>query len=297
MENKLKELTKSQIERLIFIEFRAYFLGEVKRSDIMERFGVGSAAATRDISLYKELAADNITLEQKSKSYLPTNCFKALFNHPVDQALSAISQGYSYSSDDNSKSLILAETPSVLSRPKIEVLAPVTRAIHRKRVIRITYNSFSSGKTNREIVPFSIVNNGHRWHTRAFDRKSQEFRDFVFTRIESPQVLEEAKVEDHEGPSSDAYWSRIVELELTPHPDRPSDHEIIMMDYEMTDKLLKVKVRAALAGYLLRQWSVDCSENHSQTGEEYRLWLKNYPILYGIDNAKLAPGYAHAGLS
>jgi hypothetical protein len=64
-----------------------------------------------------------------------------------------------------------------------------------------------------------------------------------------------------------------------------------MMDYEMDNGVLRVKVRAAIAGYLLRQWSVDCSADQSLEGEEYRLWLRNYPILYGIDSAKLAPGY------
>ena len=118
------------------------------------------------------------------------------------------------------------------------------------------------------------------------------FRDFVLTRIENPALIENSHVQDDETPSEDAYWSRIVELELVPHPKRNSeDHQIIMMDYEMKDGVLSVQVRAAIAGYLLRQWSVDCSVDKSLEGEEYRLWLRNHPILYGIDSAKLAPGY------
>ena len=291
-DNKLEELTKSQIERLIFIEFRSYFLGEIRRNDIMERFGVASAAATRDLTLYKNLSNNNIALEQKTKAYLPVAEFKPMFNHSIDQTLSAISQGYGDGSADKAKPLILAETPRVLSRPSLEILAPITRAIYRKKIISISYHSFSSGKTVREIVPFAIINNGHRWHVRGYDRRSNGFRDFVLTRIENPQVIEGGKIEDYENPNADAYWSRIVDLELTPHPKRPSkDHQIIMMDYEMLDGVLKVQVRAALAGYLLRQWSVDCSADQSLDGEEYRLWLRNYPILYGIDSAKLAPGY------
>lgn len=292
-ENRLAELTKSQIERLIFIEFRSYFLGEVRRNDIMERFGVASAAATRDLTLYKSLSDNNIVLEQKSKAYLPADSFKPIFSHPIDQTLTAISQGYGVCSADNAKPLVLSETPRVLSRPSLNVLAPITRAIYRKKVINISYYSFSSGKTTREVVPFAIINNGHRWHMRGYDRRSKEFRDFVLTRIESPHIIENGKVEDNESPNADAYWSRIVDLELAPHPKRPlRDHQIIMMDYEMVDGVLKIQVRAALAGYLLRQWSVDCSANQSLDGEEFRLWLRNYPILYGINSAKLAPGYA-----
>lgn len=57
------------------------------------------------------------------------------------------------------------------------------------------------------------------------------------------------------------------------------------------DKQLNINVRAAVAGYLLRRWNIDCSENHSLKGNEYHLWLKNYPALYGVENLVIAPGY------
>ena len=34
------------------------------------------------------------------------------------------------------------------------------------------------------------VRKGIRWHVRAFDRKSREFRDFVLTRMSKPAVPE-----------------------------------------------------------------------------------------------------------
>ncbi|MEY0164875.1 WYL domain-containing protein, partial [Providencia rettgeri] len=45
------------------------------------------------------------------------------------------------------------------------------------------------------------------------------------------------------------------------------------------------------AGYLLRQWHVDCTKAHSLQGPEYQLWLKNTPTLYGVANLNLAPGF------
>jgi transposase len=51
------------------------------------------------------------------------------------------------------------------------------------------------------------------------------------------------------------------------------------------------KLRAATAGYILRQWSVDCTPDHSLRGHEYRLWLKDHLAIYGVRNAVLAPGY------
>lgn len=47
------------------------------------------------------------------------------------------------------------------------------------------------------------------------------------------------------------------------------------MDYGMQDGSLRMKLRAATAGYILRKWSVDCSPDHSLRGHEFRLWLKD----------------------
>jgi predicted DNA-binding transcriptional regulator YafY len=172
----------------------------------------------------------------------------------------------------------------------LDVLASVTRAIYQKASIRMEYYSISSGRTKREIVPFALIDNGLRWHVRAFDRKSQEFRDFVITRIKNPVAMNDIEVLPHELSDQDIQWNRIVELELVPHPDQPRP-EITEMDYIMRDGVLRMKLRAATAGYILRQWSVDCSPDHSLRGHEYRLWLKDHLALYGVKNAVLAPGY------
>jgi len=63
------------------------------------------------------------------------------------------------------------------------------------------------------------------------------------------------------------------------------------MDYGMCDGVLRMKLRAATAGYILRRWGVDCSPDHSLRGHEYRLWLRDALALYGVANATLAPGY------
>lgn len=170
------------------------------------------------------------------------------------------------------------------------MLASVTRAIHQECPLALEYHSITSGRTEREIVPFALLDNGSRWHVRAFDRKSQEFRDFVITRIKNPIVMKGAQVQPLERSDQDIQWTRIVELELVPHPDQPRP-EITEMDYSMDSGVLRMKLRAATAGYILRQWSVDCSPDHSLRGHEYRLWLKDHLALYGVKNAELAPGY------
>lgn len=289
--SNVDELANSVHERLVFIDFRCLFLGEVRRTDLMKRFGIGTAAATRDIAYYRRKLRGKISMDPESKAYHAAADFSAVFEHHVGRALTALSRGFGESQTAKTQALVPSVTPPELCNPDVKTLACVTRSIHWRCPLRIRYSSFSSGSRSREIVPFALANNGLRWHVRAFDRLRARFADFVLTRIHDAKELRSDQVKDDESPEHDLEWGRVLELELVPHP-KETHPEIVAMDYQMKDGVLKVRVRAALASYLLRQWIVDCSIGHSLTGTEYRLWLRNAPILYGIANAQLAPGAA-----
>lgn len=288
--DQLSVLTQPQRDRLAFVELRVRFVGEIRRQDLVVRFGIQSAAATRDLALYKELAPGNIDYDPKGKSYVLGTDFRPVFDFPPERVLSWLTQGFGDGEPMQLKAWVVSESPSRLTHPDLDVLASVTRAIHQECALAVDYHSISNGKSEREIVPFALIDNGLRWHVRAFDRKSQEFRDFVITRIKSPVMLKGLPVAPHERSDQDIQWTRIVELELVPHPDQPRP-EITEMDYDMTDGSIRMRVRAAVAGYMLLRWSVDCSPDHSLRDEQYRLWLSDPLALYGVANAKLAPGY------
>lgn len=288
-QDALEKLPKTQRERLSHIDFNLYFLGELRRADVVERFGTGPAGATRDIAQYRVFAPDNLYLDNTTKVYRPGPNFTPLFDHEPQRVLIALSRGFGGGIGD-AQPMVRCEFPAALSLPKMSVLAAITQAIHRGKAVRLVYTSITSGKSIRELVPLALVDNGIRWHVRAFDRKRKQFSDFVLTRMEEPNLLEDSPVLKDEMAESDAQWGRIIELEMVPHPDfrRP---EAVPMDYDMVNGVLRVKVRAANAGYLLRRWSVDCSPNHSLKGPEYALWLRDPLSLYGSTNAQLAPGY------
>ena len=286
----LAPIPQSQQDRLRHIELRLRFLGEVRRPDVMLRFGIQSAAASRDLAVYRDLAPQNIEFDSRSKGYLLGSAFSPLFPTSADQALAWLAEQLGDAIAPSSESLLPCLMPSRLSHPDLEVLACITRAIHLKQVLDIRYHSISSGASQRQIVPFALLDTGLRWHVRAFDRKSNEFRDFVLTRIQAPNVQAESSPQRHETPEHDAQWARIVELDLVPHPAQPRP-EITRMDYGLHDGVLRLRLRAAIAGYVLRKWSVDCSPDHRLQGPEYRLWLKDHLSLYGVETAAFAPGY------
>lgn len=240
--------------------------------------------------MYRSFAPHNLDFDGSSKVYVPTANFKPLFQHSPGRVLVALSEGFGDGVHSAGRPLIPCEFPNALSLPSVSVLAPITRAIHRRKAVGLKYRSKSSGLSEREVVPLALVNIGTRWHARVFDRKSGEFRDFVLTRMLEPHVLEDSPVSEEETAQSDLQWSRIIELELVPHPDFDS-RDVVLMDYPMEGGVLKVRVRAANAGYMLQQWHVDCSPDHSLRGREYALWLRDPLALYGSESALLAPGY------
>jgi hypothetical protein len=289
-DKRLDHLTQPQRDRLAYVELRIRFVGSIRRQDLVSRFGIQSAAATRDLSLYKELAPGNIHYDSNGKSYVLRPDFRPIFDYSPERVLSWLTEGFGDGEPVRLQAWMASESPSRLTLPNLDVLAAVTRAIYQECPLTIEYHSISSGCTEREIVPFALIDNGLRWHVRAFDRKTQDFRDFVITRIRRPAVLKGQHVAPHESGDQDIQWTRIVELDLVPHPDQPRP-EITEMDYSMQNGALRIRLRAATAGYILRHWSVDCSPDHHLRGHEYRLWLKDHLALYGVKNAVLAPGY------
>ena len=286
----LDEFPRPQRERLAHIDFALYFLGELRRLELADKFETGPSGATRDIALYRECAPENCELDQAQKVYRPLPTFRPLFQHSPRRVLTALSQGFGEGLGDELESLVRCDIPAPLSVPDASVIAPVSRAIHRGLAVRLHYTSVQSGRTEKTLVPIALVDNGVRWHVRAFDREKQEFRDYVLTRMEDPIVLEDSPAKKSETAENDPQWSRIISLELVPHPDHPRP-ELVKMDYRMKDGVLRLKVRAANAGYMLRRWAVDCSPNHHLPDIEYPLWLPDPLALYGANNAQLAPGY------
>ena len=285
----LSELSAAQRQRLAYIEFKVWFYGEVSRKQVLERFEVASAAGTRDLALYKELAPDNVNYERKAYRYVPG--FRPIFQHEVGSVLAALTTGYGTGDQPTLGDLLSHAVPARLNLPPLETLGTVTRAIYANHVVTLNYHSMKDGPQTRQIVPHSLVDSGLRWHVRAFDRTKGHFRDLVLTRMEHVKPLRNAEpATPEELINADAQWHRELTLTLVPHPAHPHP-KVIAKDFGMRHGQLNVTVRAAMAGYVLRQWQVDCSTDAHLRGPEFRLWLSDCHQLDGVTSAPLAPGF------
>lgn len=284
----LDALTHAQRERLAFIDFNLQYFGQVARADLIQRFKTGLAACTRDLASYKELAPQNLVLSHTTKSYHRLESFKPLFEHNAESILSALCRGFGDGLSSNIQPSSYCQDATRLIHPNSEIIATIMRAIASKLALECQYTSLTSGTTSKVLIPHSIVNNGTRWHVRAFDRSNQEFRDFVTTRIECPKILQHS-INCKESADKDTQWHTIYDIILTPHP-KLKYPKAIELDYAMENGQLKLEVRAALLGYLLRQWNVDCTEQGTLNCNNYQLHLVNKSQL-NLKDIEIAPGY------
>ena len=285
----LTALSQGQRERLAYLEMKAYFCGDLKRADIEARFGVRPAAATRDLTAYRGISPHNLEYDSGQRCYRPGPRFSPIFEISPARVLAWFLQGFGDGLNLKLRRSVPCDGQGALVAPNLETLATITRAITAGHAIKASYLSLTSGASSKVLVPLALADNGLRWHLRAFDREKSRFADFVLTRVVRAKAVE-GPVSERETLTADAQWARIVTIELAPHPGLKHP-EAIEADYGMTNGTLRLDVRAALAGYALHRWRVDCSPDYTLNPEEHHLCLSNPPTLYGVESAVMAPGY------
>src|SRR5574340_372664 len=186
-------------QRLQYIEIKAWYTGVVTRSDVARAFGLSDPAATKDLKLYGDLAPGNLAYHHGVFGFVPAEGFSAVFADlspaavlPVIAANLAVANG-PYG-DELVYGLATAGLPLPARLPGAQTLAQITRAIHGQRQLAVSYRSLSDqGSTGARIVePHTLVNAGLRWHVRAYNEASCDFRDFVLSRVVAAECLDDA---------------------------------------------------------------------------------------------------------
>ncbi|RYV02778.1 WYL domain-containing protein [Shewanella sp. OPT22] len=287
----LDELSFEQKQRLAFIDFSLQYFGQISVQDLIKKFAAGLAASNQDFHIYRCLASENVQHNQEAQLYHRLPSFKPVFPHDVESVLHGLANGFGDGLSQPVDPSQICFDAIKLIHPDTNVIATIMRAIQHKHAVKIHYVSTSSGESEREFVPHALINNGQRWQMRGFDRVNNRFADFVVTRIKQINGSD-SDVYIQEMAESDKHWQQVVELCLMPHPALKHP-EAIELDFQMQQGELVIQCRAALASYLLRQWSVDCSHNHQFTNGVCQLALKNRDVLEQLENTTIVPG-AHS---
>ncbi len=277
MLNEIKWATR---QRLQYIELMAYYTGIVTRSDIARAFAISDAAATKDLKFYNDIAPENLLYKHNVFGFVPTSAFKEVFaDLSPAVVLPMIEANLSVLGGPNQDSAIFGIPVDGLALPNRlpdkAVLAQVTRAIRNHKKLKVSYHSLSNSTNEKErvIEPHALVNTGFRWHVRAYNEDSFDFRDFVLSRFEAATCLDQIA---ESSAQYDDDWVEIVTLQLAPHPELDDKKRTsLLMDYGCETDIIEIKIRRALIGYLLQQLSVDTTEDHSLNPKKYQLVVLN----------------------
>lgn len=259
-----------QRERLFYIEFLALFTGQVSRKDLVSRFGISEPAATKDLSLYSELAPDVLRYDLRQKCYVLSDG-KPHFQHDVDQALFSLVGERAIAMDsEHAKRLPGWISSSIKRKTPLSLVSTITRCIYLGRKMTVEYGSMSSGHRERVLSPLAMVHDGLRWHIRCFDHAKEDFRDFNLARFTSahPGESSEARLDN------DPHWTADVRLRLVPHP-AAKHPDSIRLDYDITGEAKYVELKACLVGYFLRQWNIDFTDSATGNPKAQHLYLEN----------------------
>ena len=273
MERRQNRLPAAQEERLEFVELLVYFHGTISRDDIMNRFSISPASATNTLSKYSQIAPNNLSYNVRLKCYEISRSFKPVFN--VRMLMERIPV------------YTMPQLHNVANDDIIERVAIISRAIQQTQSLTIAYSSASSGRSLRQIVPVAFADNLLRWHLRAYDRRQERYSDFVLRRILDAQPIEGDTIKEHEHPSNDKQWHSFIDLRIAAHPHNVADAQSFAGGIHSHG----VRIRAAMTGYFLQLWNVDCSADADLRGKEYQYVLTNVAEISQVADLRLAPGH------
>jgi len=272
-------------QRLQYIEIMAFYTGVVTRSDVAKTFGLSDAAATKDLNLYNQIAPDNLIYRHTVFGFVPSEHFEAIIaDLSPNTALPMIANNLTIVGGAEPQHLVygipVEPLPLPTRLPNKEILAQIIRATRQHKKLHLNYLSLSDRhddelKTDntRIIEPHALVNTGLRWHIRAYNAETFDFRDFVLSRISDAAILE---IGAESSPEFDDNWVERVNLKLKPHPKlNERKRQSLLLDYDATDGVIELQVRGALLAYLLQRLSVDTTEDFSMNPNAYQLVIVN----------------------
>lgn len=244
--------------RYWLIELISYWEGRLTTGHLRQFFGISRQQASKDIKQYQQEHTGNLEYCPSRKGYLPTEYF-----NPAH--ISADVAGYLNWMTGQSAHVMPADPGyrlehAILALPARQVepgvIQQLVRALRNHERLDVDYGAVSNAdRDGRIIVPVRFVNTGSRWHLRAWCEKANDYRDFVLSRFHGTPVPE-GKLLAPLPP--DTRWNTHITLIIKPDPRlSPEQQQALIHDYAMENGQLKINVRAALAGYLLREMQIN----------------------------------------
>lgn len=268
-------------QRLEFIEFRLFWDGTIRRSDLIDRFGISMQQASGDLALYEELAPGNAVYDRSLKRFMAGERFQPrLFIPNPDRYLVqlwALEGGIVEAGETH-----IGYRPDIATMPvphrRVDgrILRTIVRAIRDKLTINVHYQSMNEKRPLpqwREVSPHAFSFDGLRWHVRAYCHLEDRFKDFVLSRFLNVGEIFPAEVRG----TQDYDWRNFFDLVLIPNPAlSPTQRQAVELDYNMTGGQLHLRIRRALLWYFNKRLRLDLIKEGAGA-KEAPVVLLDYP--------------------
>ncbi len=237
----------NQQERHDFILLKALWEGGIIRQDLMNRFDIGSAQATKDFRAVREIYPNAIHYEAAQKKYIPVSVERYVEKGSFHKYLSVV---------DSSKNIL--QLNNVQSSIPIETFRFIHLAISQGFGLEFNYLSLNNTdkQSKRVVYPHSLINSGWRWHMRCWEKSSGIFKDFNVPRIQGEIKLVKQKGKDS-NIENDQAWNTGKHVFLIPNPQLSLEQkEIVEIDYGMKNGVLDVHCSEALYLYTMHSYLI-----------------------------------------
>ena len=243
--------------------------GRCNASTLARLFDIDRNNAGRDIRDYVDQFPGTVVYDRFDKVYRPTDQFRAQRSSGlVPDYLSLCQQHNAHNPDIEVGFSPIVEPPAQLFKELLD-------HIRCRNALQVTYRSWNHPDgTERVIHPHSMAFSNIRWHVRAFDERTESFRDFHLGRFADYRT---ARVSHFVDAAQDEKWNTTVTLLLIPNPALTrAEQRLVHDDYGMENNRLELTCRLAMSHYLLQAFRVQIGQDQKATSpREFPLFLEN----------------------
>ena len=260
-----RKMKKVDQERFNYIEYIAWWEGQINASHLMRHFQLTRDSASTILKKYDNKYPHHFDYDQSIKARVITEDFQP------SEAIKNFSRYLNIIKNSQCEvvSGCIEEVEAPFRNIQAQSVRPILKAIRENLAVDIGYISLTSPDyLDRIIEPHALIFDGLRWHVRAYCRKNAAFRDFVLSRFDGNADFEGAA--EHNA-IQDNLWQTYVDVEITPDPRLTQKQQsIIATDFQMDNNKKTLKTRAPLVNYLLLRLRIDAFKN---TPEEQQIVL------------------------
>ncbi|WP_321528841.1 WYL domain-containing protein [Sedimenticola selenatireducens] len=282
-EKLVENYNAQRAERFAYIDFVLRFLGGLNRSDLLDFFGIGEAAASKEIAEYKKLSANNVDYDRVlRKNVILRESFKPLIDIDAETALEMLASGFNKNKLYSRPMLPYQRIGATPHHLNTDFVSKVTRAIYSQTAIRCNYISGNSrNHGERTLLPTAFFYDGQSWMFRAFHREPTKgkgnFKCFDFSRLANVNEAPNDVASPPETLPQDTDWQLVVPLQLTLHPSLSSSKvDTLTQEFGLNkgQREFVITEKAVLVYYLKKHWKIDVNDIPNREGN-YNFHLKN----------------------